>query len=100
MAGKALWEVLDTVIMEYDDIDMDLFESEIEEKMGDGYIVASWDHEDYELCDLPNEVVEWISNNTKGKIVEDLQIQTYETMEDEVGDTGFFTVVALKTKEA
>ena len=33
MAGKALWEVLDTVVMKYDDIDMDLFESEIEEKM-------------------------------------------------------------------
>ena len=33
MAGKALWEVLDTIIMRYNDIDMDLFESEIEEKV-------------------------------------------------------------------
>ena len=95
MSNKALWQVLDTIEDNYEDIDICELEADIESKMGEDYIVAVWDHEDYELCDLPETIVEWISNNTKGKVVVDLQVDTLETKDSE----GFFSVVALKIKE-
>lgn len=95
MSNKALWQILDTIEDNYEDIDIYELEIDIKSKMGEDYIVGVWDHEDYELCDLPETIVEWISNNTKGKVVVDLQADTFETKDDE----GFFSVVALKTKE-
>lgn len=98
MAGKALWEVLDGIKVKYDDFNLCEFCDEVESKMGEGYEVEIWDHDDYDLGNIPQVVVEWLSDHTKGKIVEDLQVQLYET--DDPGDEAYFTVVALKTKEA
>ena len=95
MANKALWEVLDTIEDNYEDIDICELEADIESKMGGDYTVGVWDHEDYELCDLPETIVEWIRDNTKDKVVVDLQANTLETKDSE----GFFSVVALKIKE-
>lgn len=98
MANKALWEVLDSIKIKYDDFSPCEFCAEIEEKMGEGYEIEVWDHDDYNYpYDMTEELVRWISDHTKGKIVVDLQIECYET--DDPGDEAFITVVALKTKE-
>lgn len=97
MANKALWEVLGGIKVKYDDFSPYEFCDEVESKMGEDYEVEIWDHDDYDLGDIPQIVVEWISDHTKGKVVEDLQVQLYET--DDPGDEAFITVVALKTKE-
>lgn len=97
MANRALWEVLDKIKIKYDDIDAFEFADKIESEMGEDYHIEVWDHDDYNMSDLPESIVETISNTVKGKIVEDLQIQTYET--DDPGDEVYFTVVALKIKE-
>jgi len=96
MANKALWEVLDSIKVKHDDFSSYEFCDEVESKMGEGYEVEVWDHDDYDLGDIPQVVVEWLSDHTKGKTVEDLQVQLYET--DDPGDEAFITVVALKTK--
>lgn len=96
--NKALWEVLDGFKIKHDDFSTCEFCEQIEAEMGEGYEIEVWDHDDYDLGDIPQVVVEWLSDHTKGKIVKDLQVQLYET--DDPGDEAFITVVALKTKEA
>lgn len=95
--NKVLWKVLDGIKLKYEDIDITEFCDKIEQEM-EGYIVEAWDHEDYELCDLPEETIHWINDRVKGKTVEDLQVDTYVT-DDDIGDEAYFTVVAIKIKE-
>lgn len=95
--NKALWEVLDNIKVKYENIDIDEFCDKISQQM-EGYTIEVWDHEDYELCELPEEIINWISDTTKGKTIEDLQAKTYET-DDDIGDEGYFTVIAVKIKE-
>lgn len=95
--AKSLIEVLDGIKIKYDDFSPYEFCDEVESKMGEGYEVEVWDHDDYGLGDLPQTTIGWIADKVKGKIVEDLQVQLYET--DDPGDEAFMTVVALKTKE-
>lgn len=96
MANRALWQVLNGFKIKHDDFSICEFCEQIEAEMGEGYEVEVWDHDDYDLGDIPQVVVEWLSDHTKGKIVEDLQVQLYET--DDPGDEAFLTVVALKVK--
>lgn len=96
MSNRALWEVLNGFKIKHDDFSTCEFCEQIEAEMGEGYEIEVWDHDDYDLGDIPQEVVEWLSDHTKGKIVEDLQVQLYET--DDPGDEAFLTVVALKVK--
>ena len=95
--AKSLIEVLDGIKVKYDDFSPYEFCDEVESKMGEGYEVEVWDHDDYGLGDLLQTTIGWIADKVKGKIIEDLQVQLYET--DDPGDEAFMTVVALKTKE-
>lgn len=96
MSNRALWQVLNGFKIKHDDFSICEFCEQIEAEMGEGYEVEVWDHDDYDLGDIPQVVVEWLSDHTKGKTVEDLQVQLYET--DDPGDEAFLTVVALKVK--
>ena len=48
MANKALWQILDTIEDNYEDIDIYELEIDLKSKMGKDYIIGVWDHEDYE----------------------------------------------------
>lgn len=96
MANKALWEVLDNIHISYDDLDFDILIDQIQDAVGDEYEVDIWDHDDFSSGELANNIVGWINDTSKNKIVEDLQAETWWTSDNEK----CFTVVMLKTKEA
>lgn len=96
MANKALWEVLNNIHISYDDLDFDILIDQIQDAMGDEYEVDIWDHDDFSSGELVNNVVEWINDTSKNKIVKDLQAETWWTSDNEK----CFTVVVLKIKEA
>lgn len=95
MANKALWEVLNNIHISYDDLDFDILIDQIQDAMGDEYEVDIWDHDDFSSGELVNNVVEWINDTSKNKIVKDLQAETWWTSDNEK----CFTVVVLKIKE-
>ena len=96
MANKALWEVLDSIRISYDDLDFDILIDQIQDAVGNEYEVDIWDHDDFSSGELANNIVGWINDTSKNKIVEDLQAETWWTSDNEK----CFTVVMLKTKEA
>lgn len=95
MANKALWQVLDNIHVSYDDCDYYVLVDQIQTIMGDEYKVDIWDHDDFSSGELAKNIVEWINDTSKNKIVKDLQAETWWTNDNEK----CFTVVALKTKE-
>jgi len=95
MTNKALWEVLDNIHISYDDLDFDDLIDQIQEAVGDEYEVDIWDHDDFSSGELANNIVGWINDTSKNKIVEDLQAETWWTSDNEK----CFTVVVLKIKE-
>lgn len=95
MANKALWEVLDNIQVSYDDLDFDDLIDQIQDAVGDEYEVDIWDHDDFSSGELANNIVGWINDTSKNKIVEDLQAETWWTSDNEK----CFTVVVLKIKE-
>lgn len=95
MANKALWEVLDNIHISYDDLDFDVLIDQIQDAVGDEYEVDIWDHDDFSSGELATNIVRWINDTSKNKIVEDLQAETWWTNDNEK----CFTVVALKIKE-
>lgn len=95
MANKALWEVLDNIHISYDDLDFDDLIDQIQDAVGDEYEVDIWDHDDFSSGELANNIVGWINDTSKNKIVEDLQAETWWTSDNEK----CFTVVVLKIKE-
>jgi len=95
MANKALWEVLDNIHISYDDLDFDVLIDQIQDAVGDEYEVDIWDHDDFSSGELANNIVGWINDTSKNKIVEDLQAETWWTSDNEK----CFTVVVLKAKE-
>lgn len=96
MANKALWEVLNNIHISYDDLDFDVLIDQIQDAVGNEYEVDIWDHDDFSSGELANNIVRWINDTSKNKIVEDLQAETWWTSDNEK----CFTVVMLKTKEA
>lgn len=96
MANKALWEVLNNIHISYDDLDFDVLIDQIQDAMGDEYEVDIWDHDDFSSGELANNIVGWINDTSKNKIVKDLQAETWWTSDNEK----CFTVVVLKIKEA
>lgn len=96
MANKVLWEVLNNIHISYDDLDFDVLIDQIQDAMGDEYEVDIWDHDDFSSGELANNIVGWINDTSKNKIVKDLQAETWWTSDNEK----CFTVVVLKTKEA
>lgn len=96
MANKVLWEVLNNIHISYDDLDFDVLIDQIQDAMGDEYEVGIWDHDDFSRGELVNNIVAWINDTPKNKIVKDLQAETWWTSDNEK----CFTVVVLKTKEA
>lgn len=96
MANKALWEVLNNIHISYDDLDFDVLIDQIQDAMGDEYEVDIWDHDDFSSGELVNNIVGWINDTSKNKIVKDLQAETWWTSDNEK----CFTVVVLKIKEA
>ena len=95
MANKALWEVLDNIHISYDDLDFDDLIDQIQDAVGDEYEVDIWDHDDFSSGELANNIVGWINDTSKNKIVEDLQAETWWTSDNEK----CFTIVVLKAKE-
>ena len=95
MANKALWEVLDNIHISYDDLDFDDLIDQIQDAVGDEYEVDIWDHDNFSSGELANNIVGWINDTSKNKIVEDLQAETWWTSDNEK----CFTVVVLKIKE-
>ena len=95
MANKALWQVLDNIHVSYDGCDYYVLVDQIQTIMGDEYKVDIWDHDDFSSGELAKNIVEWINDTSKNKIVKDLQAETWWTNDNEK----CFTVVALKTKE-
>ena len=95
MANKALWEVLDNIHISYDDLDFDDLIDQIQDAVGDEYEVDIWDHDDFSSGELANNIVGWINDTSKNKIVEYLQAETWWTSDNEK----CFTVVVLKIKE-
>ncbi len=95
MTNKALWEVLDNIQVSYDDLDFDDLIDQIQNAVGDEYKVDIWDHDDFSSGELANNIVGWVNDTSKNKIVKDLQAETWWTSDNEK----CFTVVALKTKE-
>ena len=95
MANKALWEVLDSIRISYDDLDFDILIDQIQDAVGNEYEVDIWDHDDFSSGELANNIVGWINDTSKNKIVEDLQAETWWTSDNEK----CFTVVVLKIKE-
>ena len=94
--NRALWEVLDNIkIQNTDEMYEETFHEKIKEAM-EGYEVEEWDHDDYGCADLAESTVGWVSDVTKGRIVEDLQVGTWWTEDEDA----CFTVIAIKTKEA
>jgi len=95
MANKALWEVLDNYTVSAEEFDYDEFIEYLNDVLGDNYEVDIWDHDDFSSGELANNIVGWINDTSKNKIVEDLQAETWWTSDNEK----CFTVVVLKIKE-
>lgn len=95
MTNKALYEVLDNIRISYDDLDFYVLLDQIQNAVGDEYKADIWDHDDFSSGELAKNIVEWISDTSKNKNVEDLQAETWWTSDNEK----CFTVVILKTKE-
>lgn len=96
MSNKALWEVLDNIkIQNTDEMYEETFHEKIEAAM-EGYEVEEWDHDDFAASEIAESTIEWIADMSKGKIVEDLQVGTWWTEDEDA----CFTVVVIKTKEA
>lgn len=95
MANKALWEVLNNIHVSYDDLDFDALIDQIQNAVGDEYEVDIWDHNDLAACEIVESVGCWTKDHCKNKILEDLQVGTLWTEEDDK----CFTVAILKAKE-
>lgn len=95
MANKTLWEILDNIHVSYDDLDLDVLIDQIQEAVGDEYEIDIWDHDDLAACEIVESVVCWTNDRCKNKILEDLQVGTWWTEENDK----CFTVVILKAKE-
>lgn len=95
MANKALWEVLDNIHVSYDDYDYDVLVDQIQTAVGDEYLIDVWDHDDYAASDIVESVICWTNDNCKNKVLEDLQVGTLWTEEEDK----CFTIVILKAKE-
>ena len=95
MANKALWEVLDNIHISYDDLDFDDLIDQIQDAVGDEYEVDIWDHDDFSSGELANNIIGWINDTSKNKVIEDLQAETWWTSDNEK----CFTIVVLKAKE-
>jgi hypothetical protein len=95
MANKALWEVLDNIHISYDDYDYDVLVDQIQTAVGDDYQIDIWDHDDYAASDIVESVICWTNDNCKRKVLEDLQVGTLWTEEEDK----CFTIVILKAKE-
>lgn len=93
--NKALWEVLDNIKIQNTD---EMYEKDFHEKIKEameGYEVEEWDHDDFAASEIVEATIEWIADIAKGKTVEDLQVRTWWTEDEDA----CFTVVAIKTKE-
>lgn len=95
MANQALWEVLDNIHISSSDLYESDFIAMVEAAMGDEYEVEYWDHDDYAACEIAESTIGWINDQAKHKVLEDLQVGTWWTEEEDA----CYTVVALKTKE-
>lgn len=95
MANKALWEALDNIHVSYDDYDYDVLVDQIQTAVGDEYLIDVWDHDDYAASDIVESVICWTNDNCKHKVLEDLQVGTLWTEEEDK----CFTIVILKAKE-
>jgi len=92
--NKALWEVLDNIkIQNTDELYEETFHEKIKEQM-EGYYVEEWDHDEFDQSELVENVVDWINDVTRGKIVEDVQCKVWSTEDEDA----YFTVVAIKVK--
>ena len=96
MANKVLWQELDNITISSEEFDIYEFISNLADIFGDGYKIEIWEHADYSKADILKASIGWIADHTKYQRVEDLQVETWWTSDDEQ----CFTVVALKTKEA
>ena len=95
MSNKALWEVLDNYTVSSEEYDYDEFMQYLTDVLGPEYDVEVWDHEDYAASEIAENVICWTNDHAKGKILEDLQVGTWWTEDNEQ----CYTVVILKTKE-
>ena len=75
--------------------DFDIYEfiADVEGEF-EGYIVDTWNWDDYEASQAAESMVEWIADNTVNKTVEDIQSTTFWANED----NECYTVVIIKTK--
>ena len=95
MANKALWQIVDNYTVSAEEFDYDEFIEYLNNTFGDDYEVDIWDHDDFSSGELATNIVRWINDTSKNKIVKDLQAETWWTSDNEK----CFTVIALKTKE-
>lgn len=76
-----------------EDFDIYEFIADVEGEF-EGYVVDTWNWDDYESADAAESIVEWIADNTVNKTVEDIQSTTFWANED----NECYTVVIIKTK--
>lgn len=95
MANRVLWEILDNIHISYDDLDFDVLIDQIQDAVGDEYEVDIWDHDDFTASEIVESVVRWTDDHCKNKVLEDLQVGTLWTEEE----NKCFTVVILKAKQ-
>lgn len=95
MTNKTLCEVLNNIHVSHDDLDFDVLIEQIQDAVGDEYEVDIWDHDDLAAYEIAESVVRWTNDYCKNKILEDLQVGTLWTEEDDK----CFTVIILKARQ-
>lgn len=94
MANKALWEVLDNYTVSSEEFDYEEFIQYLSDVFGDEYDIEVWEN-DSPSGETAGNVICWTNDHCKGKILEDLQVETWWTEDNEES----YIVVVLKAKE-